>query len=140
MISWSLDKDRRIYPPHYRRAVNFSVALLSLCGVYSNRLTNYSVSDLLQNKISTLEQLTVRKKKMPKIVSKTDQLDIETATHTIISLAAVAPMVNTLILLLEDADKLSTRFQCTAISDAENRIFGQVLGANQLMSEYIFRD
>lgn len=139
MISWSLDKDRRIYPPHYRRAVNFSGDLVLLCEQYSSRLIEYSISDLLNDRIQTLEQF-IGKKKKPKIIYKTDQLDIETATHTIISLAAVAPMVNTLILLLEDADKLSTRFQCTAISDAENRIFGQVLGANQLMSEYIFRD
>ena len=77
---------------------------------------------------------------MPKIISKTDHLDIETATQTIISLVAVSHMANSLILLLEDADTLSQRFQCTAINNEENRIFGQVLGANRLMSEYIFRD
>lgn len=139
MISWSLDKDRRIYPAHYRRAINFSGDLALLCEQYSPRLIEYSVSDLLNNRIQTLEQF-IRKKKKPKIIYKTDQLDIETATHTIISLVAVAPAVNTLILLLEDADKLSTRFQCTAINNEENRIFGRVLCPNQLMSEYIFRD
>lgn len=139
MISWAQDKDRRIYPAHYRRAVNFSGDLALLCEQYSARLIEYSVSDLLNDRIQTLEQFLGKKKK-PKIIYKTDQLDIETATQTIISLVAVAPMLNTLLLLEEDADILSQRFECTTINDPSNRIFGKNLGINQLMSEYIFRD
>ncbi|MBP9702425.1 hypothetical protein KBD69_01945 [Candidatus Woesebacteria bacterium] len=139
MISWSQDKDRRIYPVHYRRAVNFSGALVLLCDQYAHRLTEYSVSDLLNDRIHTLEQFLDKKKK-PKIVYRTDQLDIETSTQTIISLLAVSPMINTLLLLAQDADALSQRFECTTINEPDNRIFGRSLGANQFTSEYIFKD
>lgn len=137
-----IDKNKIIYPSHYRRAINFADQLFEVCNTCQG-IDNFEISDNLQDKMKSMEESIPRKKsaKRQKLWSIVDRLEARTAEQTVISLVADSQLYNALILLCQDADDLFTDRGGSAILNNGNRIFGNSeIPFHQLISEYSFWD